>query len=82
MTSKEKLISKLGLTPEQFEPVVVNAESQYDLLVEKYIRERYTVSQELALLRQKDTKPDEYAAYYAYAEECKERAKAETGGSR
>lgn len=35
------------------------------------IRKRYTESQEFAILRQKDEKPGEYAAYYAYCEECK-----------
>lgn len=35
------------------------------------IRERYTESQEFAILRQQNEKPDEYAEYYAYCEECK-----------
>lgn len=35
------------------------------------IRERYSESQEFAILRQKDEKPEEYAEYYAYCEECK-----------
>ena len=28
-------------------------------------------SQEFAILRQRDEKPEEYAAYYAYCEQCK-----------
>lgn len=43
----------------------------YDSAVDSKIRERYTISQEFAVLRQKDEKPDEYAAYFAYCEECK-----------
>lgn len=43
----------------------------YDDAVNTEIRKRYTVSQELAVLRQKDDKPEEYAEYYAYCEECK-----------
>lgn len=43
----------------------------YDEAVNAKIRERYTESQEFAILRQKDEKPDEYAAYFAYCEECK-----------
>lgn len=39
------------------------------------IRERYTESQEFSILRQKDEKPDEYAEYYAYCEECKKFVK-------
>lgn len=43
----------------------------YDEAVNSEIRKRYTESQEFAILRQKDEKPDEYAAYYAYCEQCK-----------
>ncbi|MEG0500209.1 MAG: hypothetical protein RR550_03690 [Rikenellaceae bacterium] len=49
----------------------------YDELVEKYIREKYSVSEEFALLRQRNEKPDEFQLYYVYAEECKERARSE-----
>lgn len=45
--------------------------------VDELVRERYTLSDELALLRQRDEKPEEYAAYNAYVEDCKTRAKAE-----
>ena len=50
-------------------------EPTYEQKVERFIRERYSVSDELALLRQKDEKTGEYEAYYAYAEECKNKAK-------
>ena len=40
-----------------------------------YIRERYTIDQEFAILRQRDTKPEEFAEYDKYCEECKARAK-------
>ena len=43
----------------------------YDEAVNAKIRERYTESQEFAILRQRDEKPTEYAEYYAYCEECK-----------
>ena len=43
--------------------------------VQQSIRERYSVDDELAILRQRDTKPDEFAAYYEYAEQCKAQAK-------
>lgn len=48
----------------------------YDEAVDAMIRERYTVSQELSILRQRDEKPEEYATYYAYCEECKSFIKA------
>lgn len=43
----------------------------YNSAVDTEIRKRYTVSQEFAILRQRDEKPEEYAEYYAYCEECK-----------
>jgi hypothetical protein len=49
----------------------------YDDAVDAEIRKRYTVSQEFAILRQRDEKPDEHAAYYAYCEECKAFVKAQ-----
>lgn len=49
----------------------------YGRLVNSLIRERYTQWDELAILRQRDEKPEEYAAYNAYCEECKAMAKAE-----
>ena len=49
----------------------------YDELVDAEIRKRYSVSQEFAILRQKDEKPAEYAEYYAYCEECKAKIKAD-----
>lgn len=51
--------------------------ADYEQRVEAKIRQRYTVAAELATLRQRDTKPDEYATYYAYAEACKAEARAE-----
>lgn len=50
---------------------------QYDYatLVQMFIGERYSISDELALHRQRDTKPDEWEAYDTYCEECKAKAK-------
>lgn len=47
----------------------------YDEAVNTKIREKYTESQEFAILRQKDAKPDEYEEYYAYCESCKDYVK-------
>nr|DAL84693.1 MAG TPA: hypothetical protein [Caudoviricetes sp.] len=47
----------------------------YEQRVQQSIRERYSVDEELAILRQRDTKPDKFAAYYEYAEQCKAQAK-------
>ena len=47
----------------------------YEEKVVQYIRERYSTDDELALLRQRDSKPDEFEEYNEYCEECKRRAK-------
>ena len=53
----------------------------YEELVEMFIRERYSVSDELALLRQRDVKKEEFDSYFAFCEECKARAKEIIGES-
>jgi hypothetical protein len=47
----------------------------YEERVEILIRQRYSISAEFAILRQRDTKPEEFAEYNAYAEQCKIEAK-------
>lgn len=47
----------------------------YGEAINNEIRKRYTESQEFAILRQRDEKPDEFAEYYAYCEECKKSVK-------
>jgi hypothetical protein len=53
----------------------------YDDAVDAEIRKRYSVSQEFSILRQKDEKPDEYAEYFSYCEECKSFVKAKIAGA-
>lgn len=43
----------------------------YEQRVVLRIRERYSVDDELAILRQRDTKPDEFAEYNEYVEQVK-----------
>lgn len=52
-------------------------ETVYESLIIRKIRNRYSVNQELAILRQRDSKPTEFAAYNEYVEQCKAEAKAE-----
>lgn len=47
----------------------------YEEKVVELIRQRYTIDDEIAILRQKDTKADEYDAWYAYCEQCKAQAR-------
>lgn len=52
------------------------SEAEYAAEVERLIRARYSLSAELAVLRQRDSKPDEFAAYDSFAERCKAQARA------
>ena len=55
------------------------AEARFSEYLTQRIREKYTINDELAILRQRDTKPDEFAEYNAYVERCKAELKAELG---
>lgn len=52
-------------------------EALYHQKVVELLRERYTVNEELSILRQRDAKAEEFSAYNAFVEECKTKAKAE-----
>jgi hypothetical protein len=51
----------------------------YESMVIRKIRQKYSVNQELAILRQRDTKTAEFAAYNEYVERCKAEVKDELG---
>lgn len=51
----------------------------YEEAVNTEIRKQYTESAEFAILRQKDEKPEEYAKYYSYCEQCKDYVKEKKG---
>lgn len=61
----EKRLSKLNGTSQQ----------DYISRLTMLIRRKYTISDEIAVLRQRDTKPEEFEAYNSYVEECKRAAK-------
>ena len=46
-------------------------------VINERIREKYSLSGELAILRQRDTKPEEFAEYHAFAERVKAEVAAE-----
>lgn len=50
-------------------------QNSYGELVEQLIRKRYSLSAELAILRQQNTKFGEFIEYNEYAEQCKAKAK-------
>ena len=69
----------IGLSVEQCEevdeiPQTTNTKA-YEDKVDSLIRNRYSLSEELGILRQKDTKKAEYDAYFAYCEQCKAEAR-------
>lgn len=69
----------LGLARKNREVNPKSWETLYETEIIRRIRKRYTVNQELAILRQRDSKPEEYAAYNAFAEACKAEVKEELG---
>ena len=50
---------------------------EYENKVVALIRQKYNVNQELAILRQRNTKPEEFAEYNEYVEQCKKQVKNE-----
>lgn len=47
----------------------------YEEIVVQLIREKYSMDDELAILRQRESKPDEFAEYNEFCEKCKGIAK-------
>ena len=47
----------------------------YPVLVQELINEKYSIYDELAIQRQRNTKKAEFNEYNAYCENCKARAK-------
>lgn len=46
-------------------------------LIREKVRAKYSIYDEIAIIRQRDTKPAEFAAYNAFVEQCKAEAKKE-----
>lgn len=59
--------------------VVETSKKTYEQRVVELIRLRYNVDDELAILRQRDTKTEEFDEYNAYCENCKSIARVEFG---
>lgn len=66
----------LNLLKKNKEAEPITYDAVYGSLIEKKIRLRYSLSAELAILRQRDDKPDEFAQYNEYVEACKKEVKA------
>lgn len=68
-TDTEDNFEEVDSIPEPKEPIDYNEE------VNNLIRAKYSLSEELAILRQRDEKLEEYQAYYDYCEQCKQEVK-------
>lgn len=66
-------------TPPIKEAVEISIEEQYKNRVSELIRARYSIDDEVAILRQRDSKPEEFDTYNSYAESCKQQAREELG---
>lgn len=58
-------------TPPTPEPIEPTQEERYKSRIVELIRERYTQDDEIAILRQRDSKPEEFAEYNAFVESVK-----------
>lgn len=47
----------------------------YPLKVEQYIREKYSISDELAIQRKREENKLDFQEYYSFCEDCKKRAR-------
>lgn len=66
--------------PYTAEELAERKQQKYENRVVELLRKKYSINQELAILRQRDEKPEEYQAYHDYAEQCKATAKTEILG--
>ena len=53
-----------------------NTKIGIDEEIDKVITARYPISEQIAILRQKDTKPEEFQTFFAFAEKVKTDVKA------
>jgi hypothetical protein len=67
MDKKRYLIHKANGTLERFRGDEIS----------RLIRKKYPLSAQIALLMDRDTKPEEFKEYQAYRQECKEKVDAE-----
>ena len=65
------------MTKKEIKLAILNGKENeiYENLIIDLIRKKYSINQELAILRQRDTKPTEFNQYDVYVEECKATAK-------
>ena len=68
----------IEMTPEEIAELELVAEkSNRKEIIISAIRERYSINDEIAILRQKDSKPEEFEEYFNFVEGVKEALKGE-----
>ena len=67
----------LKLVKKNKEELPKSFDELYENEIIKRIRLKYSLNQELAILRQRDSKPEEFFEYNAYVESCKSQVKEE-----
>ncbi len=69
------ILTKKGLLPAQGQSANTSEIPYKDRIINR-IRQVYSIDDELAVLRQKDTKPEEFATYNDFVEQIKIEEKA------
>ena len=73
---KDEILLQAGYEIREVEiPEPIPYVPTYEERVVELIRQQYSIDDELAILRQRDSKPEEFTEYYTYVEECKNQAK-------
>lgn len=75
-----KVITR-DMTPEEIAEMQNVPPIPYEQRVVNRIREVYSVDDELAILRQRDTKPEEFAEYNDFVEKLKAEERGVTDGN-
>lgn len=71
-TELEPIQVYIPYTQEELE---ARKQQEYEDKIVELIRRKYSLNQELAILRQRDSKPTEFNEYNAYVEQCKQEVK-------
>ena len=61
-------------TPPAPQPYVPTYDELYKQRIVELVRERYDIDDELAILRQRESKPEQFAEYNEFVEQCKVEA--------
>lgn len=66
----------MDMTEEESQNIELIPQPEYKERIVSRIRAVYSIDDEIAILRQRDTKPEEFAAYNAFVEQIKAEERA------